>query len=47
MRLEESKWHPFLQEPQEVGFRELQFSQLHLSLGGGDEVNDPGNVFHI
>lgn len=37
----------FLQEPQEVGFRELWFSQPHLSLGGGDGVNNPGNILQI
>lgn len=43
--LEESKCNPYLQERQEVGSRELQFSQSHLSPGEGDWANNPRNSF--
>lgn len=43
--LKENKYHSFLQEGQEEGFRELQDSQTHLNTLEGDGENHPGNHF--
>jgi len=43
--LEESKWHSYLQERQEVGSWELQTSQPHLGLWESDGAVKLGQHF--